>query len=401
MNLIREFIADEVATPLTKGKATFARFRPGRVQLDSHGKIVRVETFSRSKLRLASKKSLYRARCLVPGLVDAHTHLLFAGDRAEEWNQRLKGATYEQIAAKGGGIKSSVKQTRGATLSEIVRLGKQRLQRASEFGITTLEIKTGYGLNLESELKLLKAIDILRDHTKIELIATFMGAHAVPSEFKSRGSYVDYLIREVLPKVRKRAEFQDVFCERGYFTKEDTIRLLAQGRKMGLKAKVHAHEFGRTGGVEAAAEVRACSADHLMHVSDSDLKRLRQAKVVPVVLPGTSLFLNTGTFAPAKKMLAAGLPVAIASDFNPGTNPTQNLLLCGTFAAIFQRLSLEEVLRGQTLFAAWALDRYDRGALEKGKRGDLADFDVGRFEEIYYRYGSVSAVSSFSRGQFI
>ncbi|MDB5036572.1 MAG: imidazolonepropionase, partial [Bacteriovoracaceae bacterium] len=239
----------------------------------------------------------------------------------------------------------------------------------------------------------------LRKRTPQSLVSTFMGAHARPKEFNSNADYLLYLEKKILPQVEGLASFQDIFCEKGYFTEAETVSLLKAGKKFGLLPKVHAHEFGRTGGVRAAVKVNAISADHLMSLDESDIQLLAQSKVIPVLLPGSSFFLGAKSFAPARRMWDAGLKVAIASDFNPGTNPSQNFPLFGTMAAIFQGLSLEEVLCAQTLHGALALNLHDRGTLEPGMRADFIAWDYEHFEEIYYSYGSSRVISVYLGGK--
>ncbi|MBN8554571.1 MAG: imidazolonepropionase [Deltaproteobacteria bacterium] len=362
------------------------------------GRIKKIEKISASQLRFYSKK-IKREKTIIPGLIDAHTHLVFAGNRADEWTQRLRGVSYQEIAKKGGGILKTLKATRAASLSDLDKSAKKRLRECLSWGVTTVEIKSGYGLNLESELKVLEVIQTLKKQNLSRIVSTFMGAHAVPKEFSTESLYVDYLIQKVLPKVKGLADFQDVFCEKGYFSEKESIRLLVAGKKMGLWPKVHAHEFARSGGVRVAAVTKAASADHLMEVNDADIRQLKSAKVIPVVLPGTSFFLGAKKFAPLRKFWDAGLKPAIASDFNPGTNPTLNLPLCGTFAAIHQGMQPDEILTAQTLNAALALRCFDRGSLEVGKQADFIGLNSESFEEIYYSYGMSQVVSAYIGGK--
>lgn len=360
--------------------------RPGFLKINSAGRILEVGRLSESKLKIRSKDIL-REKVIIPGLVDAHTHLVFAGDRSAEWGQRLQGTTYQEIAKRGGGILRTLHATRAATEAQLFELAKSRLKIFLSHGVTTLEAKSGYGLSLSSEIKILKVIQRLKRQSAQRIFSTFMGAHAVPNGFKS-STYIDYLISDLLPIAAKLADFQDVFCEDGYFNEKESIRLLQAGRKLGLIPRVHAHEFGRSGGVRVATKVKALSADHLMAMNEGDMKALKKAKVTPVLLPGTSFFLGAKRFAPAKKMWAMGLKPAIATDFNPGTNPTMNMPLCGTLAAIHYGLSLDQVLTAQTLHGAYSLGRSDFGSLEKGQWADFVSLDAKHFEELYYSYGN-------------
>jgi len=399
--VIKEFIADEIVTSSSSRQGKLIRYRPGRLRVsNSTGKILSLESFSKSKTSLVAR-SKKRLRCIIPGLIDPHTHLVFGGARSDEWSQRLEGTSYQDIAAKGGGIKRSVRSTRELSETELLASSKKRLEAFGRFGVTSLEIKSGYGLNLETELKLLKCIKELKRHTQLSIFSTFMGAHALPPEFDSSESYVEHLIKVILPRIRHLADFQDVFVERGYFGVKESIRLLKAGRELGLIPRVHAHEFGRTGGVLVAARVRAASADHLQYINDDDIRRLKKAQVVPVILPGTSFFLGAKKFSPAKKLWKAGLPVAIASDFNPGTNPSYNFPLFGTFAAVFAGLSLDQILVAQTWHAAQALQRSDCGRLAKGMRADFVSLDADRYEDMYYHYGCSLVRDVFVAGKKI
>lgn len=385
--MIQEIFAEELVSPQKVG-FVIQRIPRVRLEFDNRtGKILRIKSLSKKIFKSASARSKNYFGVIIPGLVDPHTHLIFAGNRSGEWNRRLKGDTYQKIASEGGGIKTTVRATREASLQELAKLGRSRLKTFLEFGVTTLEAKTGYGLDLDTELKILRVLSLLKSKSKTSIFRTFMGAHAVAAEFKSAKAYVEYLIEEVLPKVSGEAEFQDVFVERGYFGIPESVRLLEEGKKYGLKPKVHAHEFGRTGGVEVAWKVGAVSADHLQYLNQTDIRRMKAKRITPVVLPSTSLFLGGKKFADAGKMIQSGLDLAVASDFNPGTNPSQNFPLAGTFAAIFESMSLDQVLVAQTRNAAKALGLKDRGVLTPGMRADFVCLDADRFEEMYYYFG--------------
>lgn len=384
-----EIYADEIVTPT--GRSKLKRYRPGKLVYSSKtGKILEVGSVKKSQLPSRSRR---RVRCLIPGLVDPHTHLVYGGVRADEWGERLRGTDYLEIARRGGGILSTVRSTRKTSEEELVKRGRDRLQQFLSFGVTTLEIKSGYGLDFKTELKTLRAIKKLQKKSQQELIPTFLGAHAFSKEYEDRSQYVDHIIESMLPKLKGLAEFQDVFCEKGNFAPKDSIRLLEAGKVWGLKPKVHAHEFGRTGGVEVAYRVGAISADHLHYMNQQDIERMKKANIIPVALPGTSFFLGAKKFAPSRKLIDSGLRLALATDFNPGTNPSMNLPLVGTFGAILEKMTLEEVLVAQTWHAALAVDRRDRGRLEPGFRADLVALEADSFEEMYYHYGT-SLVSS-------
>lgn len=390
---MNRLIADKVVTP-TRSRA-LRTISPALIEWDQKG-IRRVEKISRS--RLLSRRGIHRFQCVIPGLVDCHTHLVFAGDRAAEWGQRLAGKSYAEIARSGGGIRLTSRLTREASEGELLRSARHHLKTILSFGITSLEAKSGYGLSLASELKILRVIHRLRQEAKQDIVATFMGAHALPPEFASWREYISHLREIVLPQVRGLAEFQDVFVEKGYVGKKEALELLRTGKRLGLLPRVHAHEFGRTGGVEVAERIKAVSADHLMYLNASDIAKLKRSGTIPVVLPGTSFFLGAKRFAPARKLWDAGLRVAIASDFNPGTNPSSNLPLCGTLAAVFQNLTLDEILTAQTYHAALALRRFDRGILEAGTRADFVAIDGPHFESLYYNYGKPCVEAVYIRG---
>ncbi len=392
---VQEFIADEIVSPLKTGRG-LKRISPAKIQCNNQS--LSVSKISRASLKHQSSRR--RVASIIPGLVDPHTHLIFGGNRALEWEQRLKGASYQDIAKKGGGIAYTVKQTRGLDVDELVAKAERFLKKWMEQGCTTIEIKSGYGLDLESEQKILKAAQRLRSRTPISIYSTLMAAHKIPHGM-SEAEYVDLIIERILPKLAGLCHFQDVFVEKGYFGEKHAIRLLRAGLQVGLAPKVHAHEFGRSGGVKVATAVKAVSADHLQYLSMADIAALKKAQVVPVVLSGTSFFLGAKKFAPAREMWDAGLPVALASDFNPGTNPGLNLSLVGTFAATHQRLSLEEVLQAQTKHAALALGLRDRGVLSPGMRADLVVLECSEFESMYYHYGSSWVKEVYANGKKI
>ncbi len=314
---------------------------------------------------------------------------------------RLEGMSYQEIAHRGGGIQSTVQATRKSPPKELFLLAQERIQKAITFGLTSIEVKSGYGLDLENELKILRLIKKLKEVSKIQIFSSFLGAHALSRKFKTSDQYVDWIIENVLPSLNGLADFQDVFVERNYFGVNESIRLLKAGERFGLKPKVHAHEFGRTGGVKVASSVGAISADHLQYMSAGDIGVLKRKGIIPVVLPGTSFFLGAKKFAPARKMLDRGLRVAIASDFNPGTNPSFNPALMGTLAAVHYGLTLREVLTAQTYHAALALDLRDRGVLAPGFKADFVCLSVPHFEMMYYYYGQSFVESVFIDGKKI
>ena len=315
-----------------------------------------------------------RGRTVVPGFVDPHTHLVFAGDRRDELQRRLGGATYAQIAAAGGGIVRTVTDTRAASEADLVATARPRLAEMLSFGTTTAEVKSGYGLELEAELRMLRAIRTLAAEQPIELAATFMGAHEVPAEFRGRrAEYARVVIDEMIPAVAagRLAEWCDVFCEDGVFTPEESRAILEAGTRHGLKARIHADELGSSGGAGVAADVGAHSADHLIFVDEPHARRLRDAGVVATLLPAAAFFLKLGRFAPARMLIDQQVPVALASDINPGGGFTTSMPFVMALACFGMNMTLEEALIGATLNAAASLDRVESiGSLETGKQFD-------------------------------
>ncbi len=380
----RKCLADLIVTAMPSS-SRLRTLKNTLIEWDARGRIVSLEEFSLAKRRVQSKRWL-RAKLLTPGLIDCHTHAVHAGNRVHEWLLRLQGESYQDIKRKGGGIAFTVKATQRAEPPELLETSLSWAHRTLSMGITTAEVKSGYGLSLKDEKKILQVIAQLRRKAPIDIVPTFMGAHSIPAGHTEE-SYSRYLIDEVLPEVAPLAHFQDIFCEEGYFSHSWGKKILMAGARLGLKPKVHAHEFARSGGVQLAADCSAISAEHLMILNDHDIELLRRKRIIAVVLPGTSFFLGARKFAPARKLLDAGVRIAIASDFNPGTNPSSHLPLCGTFSAIFQGLLPEEIFKAQTWHAALALGLKDRGILVPKARADCVAWDLNRFEEIYYRYG--------------
>jgi imidazolonepropionase len=329
-------------------------------------------------------------KVVLPGLVDSHTHLLFAGSREDEFEQRLEGRSYQEIAAGGGGINATVRRVRETSKDELKALARPRLERLLRFGVTTVEVKSGYGLTLVDEIKCLEAIAELNAEGPLELIATFLGAHAIPPEFaNNREGYVRLLTDEMLPEIARRglAEFCDVFCETGVFSLKESDRILTRARELGFRLKLHADELTSLGGAELAARLGAVSADHLLCVSDAGIDALAEAGTVATLLPGTAFFLGK-PYAPARRLIDAGVPVALASDCNPGTCPTENLPLAGTIACTQMKMLPAEAVTALTLNAAAALGRSDRvGAIGVGKQADLVIFDVPDYRHVFYHFG--------------
>lgn len=311
---------------------------------------------------------------VVPGFVDSHTHALYAGDRRDELRRRLAGATYEDIAAEGGGILATVEATRHASLDELIDATRPRLAEMLRAGTTTAEVKSGYGLTVEDELKMLRALRQLGQEQPMELVPTLMAAHEIPPEFRDRReAFVALLVDTLIPAVGAEglAEWNDVFCEQGVFTPEEAIVILDAGRRAGLRPRVHANELGPTGGARVAAAVGARSADHLVFLEEDDVHALAVSGVVATLLPAASFFLKLGRTAPARVLIEAGVPVALATDVNPGGGLSPSMPFVMALACFGMGLTFEEALVASTLNAAYGLDRHDRtGSLERGKQCD-------------------------------
>jgi imidazolonepropionase len=312
---------------------------------------------------------------VVPGLVDPHTHLAFAGDRDDEIRRRLAGASYQEIAAEGGGIVRTVEATRSASVEELAGLVAARLDEMLLCGTTTAEVKSGYGLETGAEIRSLEAIRVAASRHPATVVPTFLGAHEVPREHRGdRGRYVDLLVEEMIPAVAERrlAVFADVFCEEGVFTVEESRRILLAAREHGLKLRIHADELAATGGAELAGELGARSADHLVFVSERGMRALAEASCVATLLPAAAFYLRLGRFAPARGLIAAGAPVALASDVNPGGGLSPSLPFAMAVGCFAMGLSLEEALAAATVNASSSLDlQGEVGSVEVGKRADL------------------------------
>jgi imidazolonepropionase len=345
-----------------------------------------------------------RGKVVLPGFVDSHTHLLFAGSRADEFEQRLHGLSYQEIAARGGGILSTVRRVRQATKDELKALARPRLWQMLQFGITTIEIKSGYGLTPADEIKCLQAIAELNAEGPWELVPTFLGAHAVPPEYRdNREGYLRSLCDDMLPEIARQrlAEFCDVFCETGVFSVEESRRILHRARDLGLRLKIHADELSPLGGAELAAEVGAVSADHLLCVTDRGLDALAASGTVATLLPGTAFFLGVH-YAPARKLIERGVAVALASDCNPGTCPTENLPLVGAIACTRMGMLPGEVVTALTLHGAAALGRSERlGSLTPGKQADVILCAVPDYRELFYHFGINHVECVLKRGRVV
>lgn len=342
---------------------------------------------------------------VTPGLVDPHTHAVFATTREGEFAMRVEGKSYEEIAEAGGGIRSSVRALRGADPDILLTNGRRTLDRMLKFGTTTVEVKSGYGLSLDAELKMLRVTSELADTHVMDVVPTFLGAHEFPDEWRDdRDGYVDLLVDEMIPAVaaEKLARFCDVFCEEGVFTVEQSRRVLTAAREHGMEPKLHADELHPAGAAELAAEIGAVSADHLVCASDAGISALAAAGVVAVMLPGTTLSLGKRDFAPARKMIEAGVPVALATDCNPGSSMTESMQIILALASMALRMTPEEALVAATVNAACAI-RADGvlGSLTPGRQCDLVVWEVDDYRAIPYHYGVNLVESVVKRGEVV
>ncbi len=342
-------------------------------------------------------------RVALPGFVDAHTHLVFAGNRLDDFERRARGETYQQIAEAGGGIWSTVEKTRAATEDELFNQAKKRVDWFLKCGTTTIEAKSGYGLTLEDELKILRVIRRLNDETKLEIVPTFLGAHAVPRE-TSAAKHVDLVINEMLPLVAKQklAEFCDVFCERGYFDLEQSRKVLTAAKMLRLKLRGHVDQLSNSGGAKLMAELKAATADHLEKTDEQGIAALKSANVQPVLLPGSVYALGSTSYPHARAMIDAGLAVVLATDFNPGSSPTASMPMALSLACTQLKMSPAEAITAATINAAHSLNRGDKiGSLEPGKTANVAVFDCEDYRELAYWFGISQVQGVYVHGQQI
>lgn len=332
-----------------------------------------------------------RGQVILPGFVDAHTHLVHGGSRENELGMKLAGASYMEIH-KVGGIGATVRATREASASDLYDKAFTTLDHMLLNGATTIESKSGYGLDLETELKCLEVNKRLQENHPIDIVSTYMGAHSTPPEFKDRtDDYIDFMIKDVMPKVKDTdlAEFCDAFCEDGIFSVPQTERVLQAAKDLGFKLKIHADEIVPFNGAELAAKMKAVSAEHLMAVSDEGIKAMAKSGTVAVLLPATSFFLMSKIYAPAKKMLEEGVKVAISTDYNPGSSPTENIQMAMWVACFKMGLTPSDIIRGVTINAAYAVNREKIvGSIEVGKKADILIFDAPNIDFIFYRFAS-------------
>ena len=375
------------------------------------GKIVSVGSIARVEKHSGAKKAEKidaGGRVVVPGFVDSHTHLIHAASRAEEYELKIRGASYEEIARKGGGILNSVKKLRAATATQLKNRALATLKEFASYGTTTVEAKSGYGLDVASELEILILQRELAAEQPIEIVSTFLGAHVVPAEYRSKSSgaahYVDLLVDQVLPEVVNQdlAEFCDAFCDRGAFTRGQSRRVLSEAKLHGLTPRLHAEQLTRTGATQLAVELDAASCDHLEQINDADIRALAKSRTAATLLPGCDFHLGWKRYAPARQLIDAGAIVALATDYNPGTSPTVSMPMILSLACTQLRMTTAEAMAAATINAAYALRRSDRlGSLETGKQADFAVFEVEDYREIPYHFGMNRCWMTVKNGEII
>ena len=341
---------------------------------------------------------------VTPGLIDSHTHLIHGGSRENEFSMKLNGVPYIEILNNGGGILSTVKATKEASEEELYKKAKKSLDRMLEFGVTTVEEKSGYGLELNTEIKQLEVARVLDKNHPVDLVHTFLGAHAVPEEYKeNHKAYLDILVDVMMPKIKDMglAEFCDVFCEEGVFTIEESEYILQKAKEMGYKLKIHADEIESLGGAELAAKLGCVSADHLMAASDEGIKMMAENNVVANILPATSFNLNKN-YADCRKMIDMGAIVSLSSDYNPGSCPSENLQLVMQLGCLHLKMTPNEVLTAVTINAAYAIDRADKiGSIEVGKNADFVVFDARNVEYLMYHFGINHTKKVYKNGNLV
>ncbi len=341
----------------------------------------------------------------IPGFVDSHTHPIFAGTRVEEYDLRCRGKTYQEIAAAGGGIAASMRQVRAASLSELVERAERYFLQFLSHGTTTIEAKSGYGLSLKDEVKMLRALAQLRGRSRLEVVPTFLGAHDIPQEFKgNRQEYVRQVVEDMIPRIVQEglAQFCDVFCDEGYFSVDEARTILQTAKQAGLGLRVHAEELGHSGGAKLAAELGARSADHLEWIDQTDIEALSKAGTVATLLPGTTFNLGLQHYPPARKLIDAGVPVALATDFNPGSCYSLNMQLMLSLACSQMKMTPAEAITAATINGAYSLGLSSGlGSLEEGKQADIVLLNVSDYRELPYFFGINHCAVTIKRGNVI
>ena len=344
-------------------------------------------------------------RMVLPSWCDSHTHIVFSGNRSKEFIDRIKGLSYEEIAARGGGILNSVKLLQNTSKEDLYNQSKMRINSVIRQGTGAIEIKSGYGLSFESELKMLQVIKQIKDSSKMQVKSTFLGAHAYPNEFRgNKDGYIDLVLNKMLPAFKKKnlIDFIDVFCEKGYFSPEDTERIIKEGLKYDIRSKIHVNQFNVLGGIKIAVENNALSVDHLEVLQDDDIKTLSKGSTMPVVLPTCSYFLGID-YAPARKLIDAGLPLAIASDFNPGSSPSGNMNFVISTACTKMKLTTEEAINAATINGAYAMGLENKvGSISRDKIANLIITNkINSIDDIPYNFGGNQIYKIILEGQLI
>lgn len=405
-------LAGEARPRIASEMADLALIQDGAV-LVRDGLIVAVGACSEVAAQAGPACHLLDANhCVVmPGFVDAHTHPVFAGTREDEYEMRAAGFTYQEIAERGGGIRSSVRKTRAASEEELFQLALPRVRWLLEHGTTTIEAKSGYGLTLADEVKILRVIRRLNQETPLELVPTFLGAHEIPDEYRSadnpatgREAYICLVIDEMLPQVASLglAEFCDVFCESHVFTVEESRRILRKALQLGFGIRFHADQLSLGGGSLLAAELRAASADHIEWIDEAGIEALRQAEVTAVLLPGAVFNLGLTRYAPARRLIEAGVKVALATDFNPGSSPTPSMQMALSIACTQMKMTPKEAITAATINAAYSLNRGALlGSIEPGKQADLVIYDCPDYRQIPYFFGINHALTVIKQGRVV
>src|SRR6478752_1317455 len=377
---------------------------PNGGMLIRDGQIVRVGTSDEIEKNVGHAEVVDAdGRVVMPGFVDAHTHLVFAGNRLEDFEGRARGETYEQIAKAGGGIWSTVEKTRAASEADLLAQAKKNANWLLRCGTKTVEAKSGYGLTVEDELKILRVMRELKKEVRLEIVSTFLGAHAVPREL-SPDEYLDVVVTEMLPRVtaEKLAEFCDVFCERGYFNIDQSRKILSAAKNVGLSLRGHVDQLTNSGGAMLMAEMGAITADHLEQTDEGGIAALKKANVQPVLLPGSVYALGSSRYPRVREMIEAGLAIVLATDFNPGSSPTPSMPMILSLACTQMKMSPAEAISSTTINPAYSLGRGDRiGSLEPGKLANFVIFDCEDYRELAYWFGAPQTHSVYVRGECV
>ena len=371
------------------------------------GKILEVGTGEPRKELVGENTEVvdYTGKLASPGIIDAHTHLVYGGSRENEFSKKLNGVPYLEILAQGGGILSSVRSTRAASFDELYKKSERLLDYMLIHGVTTVEAKSGYGLDWETEEKQLKVVQELNNTHHIDLVSTFMAAHAVPPEYKGKSDeFLDLIINEMLPKVKAEnlAEFCDIFCEKGVFTADESRKLLSAAKEQGFKLRIHADEIESIGGVDVASELHTTSAEHLMKATDEGIKKMAEAGVIGNLLPATTFSLMEDTYAPARKMIDAGMAITLTTDSNPGSCPTANMQFVMQLGCFMMKLTPIQVFNAVTINAAYSVNRGDKvGSLDAGKQADIAVWDAPNVDYPLYFFATNLVEEVYKNGELV